>query len=970
MLAAGLGVFSCSDKYDLDSDSNQPSDLSDIYHYLEGQGNYNNYLQLIRDLGEDAVLSKTGSKTLFVADDDAFTRFFASNSWHVSSYGELTTAQKKLLLYTSMVDNPFSTSMLATADGPVKGEVFRRPTSMSIYDSVLVVPASDPEGILPDNERFAQLKANHPSIVLFDEETQPAPMLHFTSKFMSANKVFTTDIDFLYSKWLGKDNRAEEDVYVNNAKVIDANVFCKNGFVQKVDEVVMPLDNMAETLRKCSRTQLYSSILERFAAPAYSKSLTDAYNGNKGTNYDSVFIKRYFSDRSVGSKLGEDTSFDLDKDGNPCDGSLKFDPGWNGFFPDITSKGSDPMMEEMAVMLVPTDEALTAWWNGEGGDDIRKFYAAADDDTKTGLKKTPVSVLDKMIRAGQYASFCQTIPSNFKNVLDDAQMELGLKESDIDSVILACNGAIYLTNKVFAPTSYSSVLSPSVIDTMSYSSISNSIHNMEYEAYLNSMVSTYTFLLPTNKAMASYIDPVSYGQEQPQLWTFNYDFSQALTKRITVDIYNCTIDENGIPTAVGEKVTTLKNPDWKNNDNAIKDRVEDLLDNMIITEGFQPGKQYYKTKANTFMRIVPDGNNYNVYGSWQQQYNSPIVVEADSVYQKKNGKTFIVGEMPMGASNSVAKTLALDPDNFSDFLWVLQNSGALSTTNSKDGWQAGDQTYGNLFNLKDGGSIGAEDVDSKSKKATYLLNNFHYTVYAPTNAAMQQAFAAGLPDAEALRLAEEYDQSVSDDPEAKADSAAKIQEVLLDFVKYHIQDNSIFVDAGFKSGDYESGKTELTKSTNIVEASSETTITVVDDTHILVNAPAGENTYETPSQSANANVITRNASGVITAAQYYTGKYSPGRPYKLKVNVSASGMTVTDVEGHVRHVSTDEKLHNLMAREYWYKGSTTINRPYQTTLDNSSFVTIQAIDGPLFFDSNNQFKYTRKQLTTEAKRRR
>ncbi|MBQ9640997.1 MAG: hypothetical protein IJV06_05510 [Bacteroidaceae bacterium] len=974
MLAAGLGVLSCSDKYDLDSDSNQPSNLNDIYDYLVEEGTYTNYVQLIRDLGEAEVLSKTGSKTLFVADDDAFAKFFASNSWNVSSYDQLTTAQKKLLLYSSMIDNPYSTSMLATADGPVKGEVFRRASSTTIYDSVLVVPASDPEGILPDNDRFNELKANHPNIVLFDEARQPAPMLHFTSKFMSANKVFTTDIDFLYSKWLGKDNRAEEDVYVNNAKILEANVFCKNGFVQKVDEVVVPLDNMAEALRKCSKTQLFSSILERFAAPAYQQSLTEAYNQNKGTEYDSVFIKRYFSKRSYGSGLGDkDVAFDTDKNGNPFNGQLKFDPGWNGYYPDITPKGSDPMMEEMGVMLVPTDAALEAWWNGEGGDDIRKFYAQSGDDTKTGLRKTPTSVLDELINAGQYASFCQTIPSNFSNVLDGAQMELGITENDIDSVIMCCNGAIYLTNKVFAPVAYSSVLSPSVIDTMSYNTISNAIENMEYGAYLNSMVSRYTFLLPTSAALLNYVDPVSYGLAQPQMWALRYDASKTQTRCIVVDVYNCTIDENGVPTPVGDKLRTIEETLSSSLDGSLKDRMEDILDNLIITQDYTAGKQYYKTKGNTFVRIVPSGTDYHVFGSWQQQYENPIVVDKDSIYTKRNGSTFVVDRVPMGASKSVAQTLADHPE-FSDFLWVLQNSGALSTTNAKDGWQAGDQKIGNLFNVKDGGSIGAEDTDSKSRKATYLLNNFHYTVYAPTNDAMKLAFAAGLPDSTALRLAEEYDQSVAEDVDAAADSAAKVQEVLLDFVKYHIQDNSIFMDQGFESNSYESGKTELTPSTNIVEAGAETTIAVVDNTHIRVMTTSNPDgtVYETPDQTANSNVLTKSADGTITAAQYYTGKYSPGRPYKLNVNVSASSMTVTDVEGNTRNVSTVEGLHNLMAREYWYKSSSSVTpaNAYNTKLDNSSFVVIQGIDGPLFFDTPSQFKYTRKQLTTEAKRRR
>ena len=86
-------------------------------------------------------------------------------------------------------------------------------------------------------------------------------------------------------------------------------------------------------------------------------------------------------------------------------------------------------------------------------------------------------------------------------------------------------------------------------------------------------------------------------------------------------------------------------------------------------------------------------------------------------------------------------------------------------------------------------------------------------------------------------------------------------------------------------------------------------------------------------------------------------------------------MTVTEAdatqgEKHTRNVLSDSKLHNLMAREYWYESSTTVKTPSQAKLNNSSFVVIQAIDGPLFYDRQHQFKYTRKQLTTEAKRRR
>ena len=49
----------------------------------------------------------TGSKTLFVANDDAFTRFFQNNAWGAKSYSDLTPSQKKLLFNSSMINSAY-----------------------------------------------------------------------------------------------------------------------------------------------------------------------------------------------------------------------------------------------------------------------------------------------------------------------------------------------------------------------------------------------------------------------------------------------------------------------------------------------------------------------------------------------------------------------------------------------------------------------------------------------------------------------------------------------------------------------------------------------------------------------------------------------------------------------------------------------------------------------------------------------
>ena len=979
LCAAGLGTYSCSDKYDLDSE--QPSGgVFSIYGYLQEQGNFNYCMRLIDDLGMTEVFSQTGSKTMFIADDNAFNAFFASNKWGVRSYDGLSLAQKKLLLNTAMIDNPLSTAMLSTATGPVRGEVCRRASSVTIYDSVLSVPRTDPKGILPKNDLFNKLKSNtdRENIVMFTDHSSAAPVIHFNGKFLTENKIPSTDIDFIYNQPAG--TRKNDDVYVNNARVIEPNIFCKNGFIHKVDRVIVPLDNMAEVIRQKPQFSWFNSIIERFAVPDYSLDYTKAYNENKGTNVDSVFNKRFFSDRSEGSSPTSSVPFTTDPWGGALklNAQLKFDPGWNAYLP-FVANDRDGMMEDLAVMIVPTDEAMSNWWNNESGRAIKEFYGSLDG--------TPESTLQELVNVNQLVSFIQSCPSRFGDILDDANGRLGITEADIDSVFLACNGVIYMTNKVFAPKSYSSVYYPVVLDTIRFSSMNNAIKNLQYNAYLNSMVSKYVFTLPTNDGLKTYIDPVSYGRTDAkqgtgtyQLWEFRVNPSVTEAwKTMEADVYDCTWDGNEW-VKDGSKVTTLKGGTgyWKSdgsfenggtNYKVIRNRMENMLDNIILVEKYAPGKRYYRTKGNTFVRVDGNASGSDVYGSLQESMNAPMQVI--DPYNMENGTTLVLPGVPASTNKSVATILSENSD-FSDFFSIANGAGAFTKSNPNGGENliAGDQSIGNLFNTKSGGAIGAEDTEPSKTKYNYLLNNYHYTLYVPTNDAMQEAFSAGLPTAAQLADAENYDALFDDwtSDEAKAyieangtcpgDSADRIREVWLDFVRYHIQDNSIYLDgdgeSGSRTGTYESGKSALSRSTDVAEKYDRIPGT---DKYVTVSGT----TYEV--KKLHDDFV-----------EYYTGKYSPGRPFKIQVqSVSPTNLTVEDNLGNVRHVVTTGNLYNLTACEYWYNGSSN-NKPYQTTLDNFSSVVIHAVDGPLLYadgqhrDSNGdivetQFKYKYKPLT-------
>lgn len=898
-----LNLTSCSDGYDLDKD--QPSNLNSIYGYLEGRGKFTTFLHLIDDLGQKEILSKTGSKTLFVADDAAFDEFFKSNKWGVSSYDQLTMAQKKMLLNSAMIDNPYPTSMLSTASGPIKGEVCRRASSQSLYDSVLVVQSKDYDDLLPNNEFFDDVRTRD-SLVLFTDASGAPPMIHFNAKFISTNKFLSSDIDFLYNQPAGTRN--PDDVYVNNSKVIEANEFCKNGFVHIVDKVIEPLDNMTQIIKNNSDMSVFHGLIDRFATLNYEPYYTRSYNTNKGTDVDSVFILSYFSKRGVSSTSSSNVAFSKDyKKRTFGESALKYDLGWNTYIPQIPSD-RNPMMEDMGVMLVPSDEAMQEWWNNSGKV-IQDYYAPGIIDVKEGIKKAPTSVINDLINVNMLNSFASSIPSRFADVLNDANEPLEITEADVDKVYLGCNGAVYKTNKVFAPTSYSSVLFPAVIDTTNFKIIKNAIDNLQYDAYLNSMVSEYSFFLPTNNGLLSYVDPVSYGQEYSTLWEFHYNPKQTKQKAIYADVYKCELCSDGTWKKVGNVLYQVKDQDITDaqSNYALRNRLEDLLDNIIVTEKLVPGKTYYKTKGDNYVKISGnlnvEGEMY-VSGSWQDERKQPLVV--NRIFPMRNGNTYVLDGPLMGTSQSVCKRLSAIPEA-SDFLQMLRSCDVVFKTNTKDGWSAGDQTFGNLISIKKDGS---------KYNIVYLLNSYQYTIYVPSNDAMQKAYKMGLPTIEMLDKAEQLD---------KADGAGtrhsdSIRSVMLDFIKYHIQDNAIFVDKGFQSGQYESANTEL--------------IPAVDD---------------------NGNI---------------TNKYAPGRPHPIRVDVSASGITIN---GDI-NVLMDEGKHNIYAREYWYKNatgsSTTITAPYSANINNSSAVVLHLVDNPLIYNytpgstdpDKNQFLYKKREL--------
>ena len=138
--------YSCTDDYDLDETT--PDFLgASLYDELKSRKDrsFNTVIRLIDDLGYQPVLSATGSKTLFVADDDAWARFFASGTWKdgngnpITSYEQLSINQKRFLFKNAMLDNAYLLEMMAnvTLNSVLsKNQCLRQGTAYMATDTV------------------------------------------------------------------------------------------------------------------------------------------------------------------------------------------------------------------------------------------------------------------------------------------------------------------------------------------------------------------------------------------------------------------------------------------------------------------------------------------------------------------------------------------------------------------------------------------------------------------------------------------------------------------------------------------------------------------------------------------------------------------------------------------------------------------------------------------------------------------
>ena len=872
LVASGV-TSSCKDEYNFDDE--KPSWLnSSIYESLQNEGSFQNYLRLLADPdvnnAEDAdnnrglvdILSKTGSKTVFVADDEAWERFFAKNAqlpesdpWHTAtSYENLSASQKKLLIHTSMLNNAIVMENLASSEGTnvVRGEYMRRYTDVEATDSITFLdgnslPVNYNEGN-GEKDFWARFRTENggKGIYLVNDSSQ-SMMLHFTSEHMTKNNI--TDNDF--AVFMGKE-RVTSDVHIYDSKLLQKDGVCENGYVNVTEDVLKPLPNMAEVIRTNGQTRIFSHMLDRWSAPFYNAGVTQAYKnvmasrGIKWDDNDSIFSKRYFSDLSWGhSELTTGPQGETFRDNASTEVGLKFDPGWNAYYDEKTGPQFD-----MAAMYVPTDETLWSYFTTGGGGwqliqtycDPTVEYSSAHTDADydklfRNIDQIPISTLRSLINVIMFNSFISSVPSKMTKLRDDAQEQIFYYDDlqHVTSSLLANNGIIYLTDKVYGPADYTSVAAPAYISTTNLvmrwaiyngSTKATDYMKLNYYAYLKAMQSRFALFLPSDEALNYLYDPVSFKSQKPRVMHLfmkaNVNTSTGTTFPIDKEVYRYTVETGEIGRQYSTDVETVDNSEVVN-------RLKDILESHTIvledrTEINSDVDEYYVTKNGSGVHVIRENGK---------------IVKVQGGFQTENERAGLTNINPGVTENKVT-----DEQDMSNGTTYILDSPIVPSARSvyhifTNNDQYNDEDYQRFFELCDGnpsiiracGLVDEKNLTESQQKTelkkytifvsdnapdwnVQFFNNYRYTILVPTREAIDAAREAGLPTWEDIEEDFEACKDSTEHPATLADSLRLQTKIayLTNFIRYHFLDNSVFVDkSDIDSTDYVSASYDNVK---------------------------------------------------------------------------------------------------------------------------------------------------------------
>ncbi len=778
------------------------------------------------------------------------------------------------------------------------------------------------------------------------------------------------------------DADAENRSYVFGSRILKdgQDIVCTNGYLHEIDKVLVAPSNMAEEIRKNPATSIFSHILDRFSAPFYDGDLTYNYKSLYSNDVDSVFVKRYFAVRTTSGQLTTDPNGSNVKAGYPY---LSFDPAWSQF-QGTDSESAEKNMGAMFVPSDAALKTYFINGGGRVlMERYATQKPVTEDNLLYNLDQVPLDIIQALVNNLMKNSFNETVPSKYLSIMNDARDQMfptadGYTtrkdyEAAIDQVMLANNGVVYVMNKVVAPADYSSVIAPVLYSENAQvmravvradeayiqgSQYANAPLQTYFSTYLKAMQSTFSLFVPTDEGLGTfgYVDAASLASGNSRnymYWRYEYKTGNVASsgKRLPINAiaYKYDIEKGYSPTDAtrGNDFRSLYNDLLTSSYGEVKKKLLiELVNQHIVVhdknENIQSGRKYFlsRTGAPVIVEAKGDaaGNGMKVLGGFQQQMQklgsnvapTSNVVEVYDQSQERNGygngMTYFLDRPMQPTTNSVYKVAKSMPSS-SKFMElcegvnddVLKNAGVSDSllVNESD-WQRAAALY---YIFLQGEKGGANYNVPSGDKLVRSFNNYRYTLYVPTDDAVQRELDNGLPTWDEISEYLEANLIRPTEPAGKPEMPNDTEaEDYNDRLKEYEKELAIWKGtAEYKQYEADLKKDKATQTT--AQAMINTLVNFIkyhfQDESVFVDQVNGE-------------------------AQYMTACIYDGNYLNLTVSQKPGSLTIKDADGQSVSVASAEQ--NLLARDAHYNATTN-----PRVIKSSSYVVVHQIDNALHF---------------------
>ena len=660
-----------------------------ILFSLRQKGNYTNFVRLVEECGGTyGILSQMeGAKdlTVFAADDAAWQRFFDENAKRPSIDTWCTATS-----YEALTDEQKQALLLNAITTPQRiGEI--------------------------EEKRIMRLP------------TYGIPIPILTPDFCDRNSICEADQRIIFGKTLSAP-------WIPGFNITETDAECANGYLESLSAPLM-LGTLTDVIRTNGNTDIFANLMER-------------------------------------------------------GGSFSIDPGY-AYYSNYRGQQYD-----MAAMFVPSDEEMWDFFTNGIGRTILEANHNVTNDPEVGpytaptskeelleqLNTIPYATVETIINNHMHASFINSVPSKWEK-LTDYDLNPWFEDADIareqiDTCLFACNGIVYVINRVNLPGDFKSVIAPAFVGNtckvMKWAIYDKTYMPIYFDAYLKTPRRDITFFLPTDSALLFYYDPSSLKSRTPRVIRFEYSSGTFQTRPQAFNFYGPYNKDRGNIGTIGNQIPGI-NGQFTNED-VICRLKEILFDHAILsdeTQDIHSRNEYYRTLGGDVVKVVRDasGQIVGAKGTFQLENESYFEREGldtenvergvleckvvDSYESLSNGQTYTLNAPLVPTYRSLWSIMTND----ADMIDKIENAG-------------GETPYSEFYKLCSGdgypdviigcglvdGNLGNKARNNALKKFAIFIGDYGldynfsllkantpFTAFIPTNEAVRQAIAQGLP---------------------------------------------------------------------------------------------------------------------------------------------------------------------------------------------------------------------------------